>query len=149
MAAEKPTLMIRAPQARDYERMADLAGQLGYASEADAVAKRLGGMESSKDHAVFVAELPSGEITGWIGVFLYRCIEADARAEISGLVVDGRVRSQGIGRQLLERAEEWARDKGCAAIGLRSNVIRDRAHAFYQRLGYRHIKTQKTFRKDL
>jgi GNAT superfamily N-acetyltransferase len=50
---------------------------------------------------------------------------------------------------LLARAERWAREKGCRAIGLRSNVIRDRAHAFYERHGYKHVKTQKSFRKDL
>jgi GNAT superfamily N-acetyltransferase len=50
---------------------------------------------------------------------------------------------------LLGRAERWAREKGCRAIGLRSNVIRDRAHVFYERHGYKHTKTQKSFRKDL
>jgi len=148
-AQQKSTLTIRAPQPKDYARMAELAAQLGYASEAGQIAKRVSCMESSRDHAAFVAELPGGEIAGWIGTFVYRCLEADARAEISGLVVDGTLRSQGIGRRLLDRAERWARENGCAAIGLRSNVIRDRAHAFYERLGYRHIKTQKSFRKDL
>jgi len=28
-------------------------------------------------------------------------------------------------------------------------VIRERAHAFYERQGYQHVKTQKSFRKDL
>jgi GNAT superfamily N-acetyltransferase len=106
-------------------------------------------MEGRRDYAVFVAQLASGELAGWIGVFIYRCVEADWRAEISGLVVDERVRSQGIGPKLLERAEEWAHERGCAAIGLRSNVIRDRAHGFYERLGYEHYKTQKSFRKKI
>jgi len=39
--------------------------------------------------------------------------------------------------------------KSCRAIGLRSNVIRERARAFYERHGYQHFKTQKAFRKDL
>jgi hypothetical protein len=28
-------------------------------------------------------------------------------------------------------------------------VVRERAHAFYERHGYRHSKTQKSFRKTL
>jgi len=96
-----------------------------------------------------VAEAPGGEVAGWIGVFVYRCPEADARAEINGVVVDEQKRSLGIGRRLLERAEEWAKEKGCATIGLRCNVIRDRAHRFYVRFGYEHYKTQKSFRKRL
>jgi GNAT superfamily N-acetyltransferase len=140
---------IREPRAKDHARIAELAGQLMYASSADDIAKRLQGIRHSDEHAVFVAELAGGEIAGWIAVFLYRTVEADTRAEVSGLVVDERYRSQGIGLHLLSRAEEWAREHGCRAIGLRSNVIRERAHAFYQRQGYQHVKTQKSFRKDL
>jgi hypothetical protein len=32
---------------------------------------------------------------------------------------------------------------------LRSNIVRAAAHAFYGKLGYQNIKTQKTFRKVL
>jgi GNAT superfamily N-acetyltransferase len=50
---------------------------------------------------------------------------------------------------LLDAAEKWARGKKCKGMSVRSNVIRDRAHAFYERQGYLHIKTQKAFRKPL
>lgn len=147
--ANEPALAIRAPEPRDHVRIAELAGQLGYKASAPEVARRLAAMQGSSDHAMFIAETPEGGAAGWITVFVYRCVESETRAEISGLVVDEKARSLGIGRRLLERAEEWAREKGCAAAGLRSNVIRDRAHAFYERLGYQHVKTQKAFRKSL
>ncbi len=140
---------IRAPRESDYARIADLAGQLSYPSTPEEIARRLHGLRDSADHAVFVAELANGEIAGWIAVFVYRTVEADARTEISGFVVDERYRSRRIGEHLLARCEEWARERGCGAIGLRSNVLRDRAHAFYERHGYRHLKTQKSFRKQL
>lgn len=145
---QESQLAIRSPRVADYARLAELAGQLGYPATAVEVKKRLASFERSLDHAIFVAEL-NGEIVGWIGVFVYRCLEADARAEINGLLVEERLRSRGIGLKLVARAEEWARDRGCDAIGVRSNVIRDRAHAFYERLGYKHVKTQKTFRREL
>ena len=34
-------------------------------------------------------------------------------------------------------------------MSVRSNVIRERAHQFYERTGYEHYKTQKSFRKPL
>ena len=139
---------IREALPQDYARIAELAGQLGYPSSPDEIAKRLDGMQHSNEHAVFVAQVGS-EIAAWLAVFVYRVVEADARAEISGFVVDERYRSQRVGMHLLARAERWALEKGCRAIGLRSNVIRDRAHAFYERHGYQHVKTQKSFRKDL
>jgi GNAT superfamily N-acetyltransferase len=140
---------VREVRPQDYARIAELAGQLSYPSTPDEISKRLDGMRHSNEHAVFVAQVASGEIAGWLAVFVYHVVEADARAEISGFVVDERYRSQRIGMHLLARAERWAREKGCRAIGLRSNVIRDRAHAFYERHGYQHVKTQKSFRKDL
>jgi GNAT superfamily N-acetyltransferase len=140
---------IRAAHPPDHARIAELAGQLSYPSTTAEIARRLQGIESSPAAAVFVAELETGEIAGWIAVFVYRTVEADARAEVSGLVVDERFRSRRVGEHLLARAEEWARENGCHAIGLRSNVIRDRAHAFYERHGYAHVKTQKALRKQL
>lgn len=140
---------IREARTQDFARIAQLAAQLSYPSSPEDVARRLDGMRQSDEHAVFVAVQKGDEIAGWLGVFIYRSVEADARAEISGLVVDEEVRSRGIGRRLLERAEVWAREAGCRSIGLRSNVIRDQAHEFYLRHGYCHIKTQKSFRKDL
>ena len=140
---------IRLARPSDYPRIAELAGQLGYQSTADDVARRLAGLITTGEHVVFVAQLADGTIAGWIGAFVYRCVEADARVEISGLVVDERYRSQAVGRFLLDRAEAWAREKGFSATSLRSNVIRERAHAFYERRGYEHTKTQKSFRKKL
>jgi GNAT superfamily N-acetyltransferase len=140
---------IRPARAHDHARVAELAGQLSYPATTEEIAQRLQGLQRTAEAAVFVAEQESGEIAGWIAVFVYRTVEADARAEVSGLVVDERFRSQKVGAHLLARAEEWARANGCQAIGLRSNVIRDRAHQFYARHGYAHVKTQKAFRKQL
>lgn len=140
---------IRAARAADGARIAELAGQLGYPSTAEEIARRIAGMSASGEHVVFVAQLADGAIAGFIGAFVYRAVEADAWVEISGLVVDERYRSQAVGRFLVERVEAWARGKGYSTTGVRSNVIRERAHAFYERQGYEHTKTQKSFRKKL
>jgi GNAT superfamily N-acetyltransferase len=76
-------------------------------------------------------------------------IEQDSCAGISGLIVDQEVRSREIGKVLLGAAEEWARSQGCDAISVHTNVTRERAHRFYARNGYEHIKTQKYLRKSL
>jgi GNAT superfamily N-acetyltransferase len=140
---------IRPAQREDSARIAELATQLGYPSSADEITRRLEQIQLSNESSVFVAELSQGEIAGWIGMFVFRSIADEPRVEVSGLVVDEKRRSQGIGEKLLERAERWAREKGCRAIGLRCNVIRERAHVFYLRQGYEDKKTQKSFRKHL
>jgi GNAT superfamily N-acetyltransferase len=126
-----------------------LSLQLGYPSTRDEVESRLRGIQATTEHAVFVAELATGQVAGALDVFVMRTMESEPRVEIVGLVVDERFRCQGVGGRLLDRAEEWGRERGCAEIGLRSNIIRDRAHSFYERHGYRHLKTQKSFRKPL
>jgi GNAT superfamily N-acetyltransferase len=141
--------LIRPPRSHDHARLAELAGQLSYPSTPEEIAQRLATMAGSREHAVFVAEMPGGEIAGWIAVFISRGLEVGPRGEISGLIVDERFRSQAVGKHLLARAEQWTQEQGCDIVGLRSNVIRDRAHAFYRREGYDHTKTQKTFRRKL
>jgi GNAT superfamily N-acetyltransferase len=141
--------VVRVPGEQDYPALADLAGQLSYPSNVEEIAKRIDAMKNSANHAVFVAEMPGGEIAGWIAVCILRGLEVNPRGEVTGLIVGEKFRSQQVGKHLLARAEQWTREQGYDAIGLRSNVIRDRAHAFYLREGYQHTKSQKTFRKNL
>ena len=142
---------IRPARRADSARIAELATQLGYPSSSDDISERLQRANPSlqRIRRRFVAELDEGEIAGWIGMFVFRSIADEPRVEISGLVVDEKRRSRGIGEKLLERAEHWAREKGCHTIGLRCNVIRERAHIFYLQHGYEDKKTQKSFRKLL
>ena len=148
-APERSNVTIRRAMLADAPLLASLAGQLSYPSAPEEVAARLREILPNPEHAIFVAEGKNGEIIGYVDVFLLRTAASNARAEIAGMVVDEASRSQGIGRLLMARAEEWARETGCAEAGLRSNVIRERAHAFYENLGYRLVKTQKSFRKPL
>lgn len=46
------------------------------------------------------------------------------------------LRGQGIGRTLMTAVVESARARGCARVQLTSNRQRQRAHAFYERLGF-------------
>ena len=46
-------------------------------------------------------------------------------------------------------AEAWAAARGYDVMRLWSNVVRERAHRFYEELGYEHVKTSKVFRKAL
>lgn len=132
----------------DAPAMAVLSGQLGYPSSVEEMQARLRAILGREEHAVFVAE-QGGQVVAWIHVFLLRLVEANPEAEIGGLVVDERCRSQGIGQALVHLAEEWARSLGCATIAVRSNVVRKRTHRFYESLGYTRVKAQYTFRKPL
>ena len=140
---------IRRARRNDVARIAELSGQLGYPVSAKQMAARLNRVLQDARGACFVADTKQDGVIGWIHVSTTPLLEVEPRAEVNGLVVDEKIRSRGAGRQLLVAAEEWARSRGCKGVSVRSNVIRDRAHAFYLNNGYEHYKTQKAFRKTL
>ena len=129
--------------------MARLATQLGYRSTAAEVRRRLGRILKQPGHAVFVAEKSDVGVVGWAHVFVHALVESDTFAEVGGLVVDECERGHGIGNRFMKKIESWARARGAKNVSLRSNVIRKDAHTFYEKLGYRIIKTQFAFRKPL
>ena len=149
----RPRFTVRPATLGDAEPLAKLAGQLGYPSSPDEVKRRLEQILVRPEHRVFVAEArgaQAGEgLAGWVHAYVVRTVESDPSVEIGGLVVEESWRGRGLGRLLMAEAERWARTTDCAAVTLRSNVVRDGAHAFYRRLGYTLIKTQRVFRKAI
>ncbi len=143
------TVKIRRARQTDAPRIAELSGQLGYLTTPRAMAGRLKLALREKNGACFVAETKENGVVGWAHVSVTPLLEVQRRAELNGLVVDERVRSRGAGWSLLHAAEAWARKKRCKRMSVRSNVLRERAHGFYERHGYEHYKTQKAFRKKL
>lgn len=144
----KSTFEIRQARLADAAAIARLATQLGYPSSQEQVERRLASIRDHPEHVVQVA-VRDGQVVGWTHAFVYRLIESDACVEIGGLVVDEGWRGEGAGTLLMQRVEQWAREKGCGSVYLRSNILRERARLFYERLGYARIKTQHAFRKEL
>ncbi len=156
-ATRKAEMKIRRARRSDATRIAELSGQLGYPATAAQIARRLVKLAPPSRYALFVAEVKdagssqrtAGSLIGWLHVSITNLVEVDTRAEVNGLIVAEGQRSMGAGARLLEAAEEWARRHGCGSVNLRSNVIRERAHKFYERQGYEHYKSQKAFRKSV
>jgi len=146
---DRITPKIRRARAGDSEQLAVLAGELGYPTSAAEMKARLRAISPTVDNAIFVAQIATGEVVGWLHVSVTRLLEVPQRAEVNGLVIGEAYRSSGAGASLLDEAENWARKRKCVNMSVRSNVIRDRAHKFYERQGYEHYKTQKAFRKLL
>jgi GNAT superfamily N-acetyltransferase len=147
--AKQAQLKIRRARRGDAPRIAELSGQLGYPATAAQIAQRLRELKPAAQHAVFVADLPGRGIAGWVHVSVAHLVDSELRAEVNGLVVGEGQRSMGAGARLLEAAVVWARKRRCKSMSVRSNVIRERAHKFYERQGYEHYKSQKAFRKPL
>lgn len=130
----------------DAAAAASLSGELGYPASPEVMQQRIASL--SADHAVYVACL-EGEVVGWIDVSVTHHLQSDPRAEIGGLVVSSKLRSRGIGRVLVTRAEQWAIERGLKSVVVRSQIAREAAHNFYLREGYARTKTSAVFTKQL
>jgi GNAT superfamily N-acetyltransferase len=148
-ADHQAAINIRGAKGSDAAQIAELCCQLGYPAKPAEIAQRLRKIKPASQHAVLVAESSEQKVIGWLHVSVSMLVEVELRAEVNGLVVDNNERSRGTGALLLCAAEQWASNRGCKSMSVRSNVIRERAHQFYLRRGYEHYKTQKAFRKPL
>src|SRR5262245_14746802 len=135
MGSVRMTVSIRPAQTSDARGIADLTRQLGYEVDPSRVAERVGRLLSRADQQFLIAEL-DGDMVGWVHVGIIEYIETGAFAVIGGLVVDRSHRKHGVGRALMARAEEWAREKECVIMRLWSSAMRTEAHRFYEHLGY-------------
>jgi GNAT superfamily N-acetyltransferase len=139
---------VRRARPDDAEPIAALMNQLGYDVPTRAVSERLQRLGERRD--VFVATDGDGErVVGWAALLIDEPFVEGFGAFLEGLIVDEEARSRGIGAALLEAVEARARERGCAEIRVQSNVLRERAHSFYERNGYVKVKAQYRLRKPL
>lgn len=143
------TVAVRQMRPEDAGAVARLITQLGYPSTEDEIRRRYDLIKDRWDARLLIAQHAGTSIVGWVHVQALYLLETDARAEIFGLVVAETARGTGVGRRLMEAAEEWALLRGLSVMGLRSNYLRTEAQGFYEHLGYKVIKTQNAFRKNL
>ena len=145
---ESLTIAVRPARVSDASEIARLTTELGYESEAPAVAPRLSRLLSRRDQQLMVAEC-EGHVVGWVHTLVAEFVEVDPFVVIGGLVVDRNYRRKGVGRALMRHAETWAAQHGCSVVRLWSSSGRTAAHQFYRALGYTNIKTQYSFVKSL
>jgi GNAT superfamily N-acetyltransferase len=87
--------------------------------------------------SIIVAEEPVGSIAG----FVFSTTRQDYftgrdHAHIEVLTVAEAAEGRGVGRALLEAAEQWARERGYPHITLNVFAVNARAREVYQRGGY-------------
>lgn len=94
-------------------------------------------IDADKNNHLMVAE-KDGEVIGTLQLTYTPSISfrGGKRATIESVRVDGRLRGKGIGREMMLRAIELARNEGCISMQLTTNAERPDAHRFYRNLGF-------------
>jgi molybdopterin synthase catalytic subunit len=101
---------------------------------------------------VFVADRTNGKLCGFVEVglrpFAHGCSSSPV-GYIEGWYVDDDVRRQGVGRALLQAAEQWARQQGCTEVASDCLDDNDVSYLSHLRLEYEPTVDHILFRKSL
>ena len=139
---------VRAASRDDCSGITHLTNQPGYPSTEEKICEIMDLVLSHKDHQVFIAEIENS-IVGYIHLIQSMRIGSNPFVEIAAFIIDESSRGGGVGSSLIEKSQKWATGKGLADIRIRSNIIRQEAHKFFQNRGFQNIKTQEVFLKRI
>ncbi|SKB41663.1 GNAT family N-acetyltransferase [Daejeonella lutea] len=129
---------IRESRPEDCEEVVALLQQLWPDRELNQTALKEAFLRSFKleGHIIRVA-VQGNRLVGLCSISIRNNLKAEGNlANIDELVVDESMRSQRIGKQLLDDAEEIVKMHGCQVLGLESSFHRVDAHRFYEENGY-------------
>lgn len=145
-------LTYREVQVTDAPFLVALMTQLGYPIDAAIMKENIQKHVQLPNQKAWVAE-KSSQVVGCIAVAITNYLHRPgAFLRVIALIVDEQQRRSGIGKNLIDLAEKFAKDKGCSHIELTSGIYREKsgAHEFYRSLGYSELSgTKKYFAKML
>ena len=134
---------------RKSRAVAELTTQLGYPATEDEIRRRYDLIKDRSDARLLRRAGRRQLIVGWIHVQATYLLECDARAEIWGLVVAESARGTGVGRRLVEAAEEWALMRGLGVDGRAiESTARPKRRASTSISDTKVTKTQNAFRRN-
>lgn len=115
-----------------------LLGELGHPAGASQIPARLSAVLLERG-AVLVAVDERDSPLGLMTLARHASLHAAGPiAQITALVTSSSARRRGIGKLLVARAKEWARENGCVRLSVTSAERRSDAHEFYPASGLPH-----------
>lgn len=105
------------------QQVRPLLNQLGYTLEPVEVERRFRAVVEAPAHGLFVAE-QDGQMIGFIHLYARPALDKPPEAIVQALVVHEAARGNGLGRKLMEAAEQWAEARQSASVALSSDIVR-------------------------
>jgi len=128
-----------------YQALQQLIPQMG-SHKIPPTSEDLKALLNTQGTTLLIARHPDegGEIVGVLCLIIYR-VPTGVRSIVEDVVVDARMRRQGIGEMLVRRAIELAREVGANGVSLTSNPQREAANKLYLSMGFELRKTNPYF----
>jgi ribosomal protein S18 acetylase RimI-like enzyme len=129
------SITIREADASDSARLVELITALGHPIEEVDVSRNL---ETLARNGILPLVATDGDqVIGMCGISAMVTVHRPAPVgRVSVMIVDEAYRGRGIGALLMAEAETRLAEQGCKIVEVTSNMRRDRAHHFYEQLGY-------------
>jgi aminoglycoside 6'-N-acetyltransferase I len=140
---------IREARRDDAPALAILSTELGYAVDAQRIARRLDGLLAGRGDVVFVAVADHAGIVGFGHAAEKRLLVSEPFVELEGLIVTTAARRRGAAAGLVAAVERWTLERGVTELRVRARLERDVADLFYRRQGFALEKLQRVLAKRL
>ena len=138
---------IRACTPEDSAAVSTLLDELGYTVSIRQATEQVTELGKTGADPIFLA-LADGQILGLLALHLSRMLQYPSPiVRVTALVVDRRARRRGVGKLLMQHAEQVGSAAGCEFVELTSAMDRAEAQAFYRNIGYE--PNSLRFRKPL
>jgi ribosomal protein S18 acetylase RimI-like enzyme len=132
------SLAIRNAQVKDFDDIYPLFGQLWPNKPIDKAELKKAydrGADSNNDE--FLCAVIDGKIAGFCAYAIVNNLWQEGRiGYIYAMVVDEALRGKGVGTKLINESLERAKAQGLKRMELDSGFPRERAHKFYEKLGF-------------
>ena len=128
---------VREALLSDATSIVSLMKQLGYKVTIELIQQKLTAFNKTPIDIVYVAT-DKNMIIGIISCHLTSLFHQEGSSgRITSLVIDENSRGLGVGRALVNTAEEFFMNSGCVKSEVTSGDHRSEAHKFYQSCGYK------------
>jgi GNAT superfamily N-acetyltransferase len=139
-------LTVRQARDDDAAAIGRLLGELGYSLERERCAEALAALLADPAHVVLVAADGDRHV-GYVNAnFRLQLHHAAEVGTIDELVVSAGCRGEGVGARLVEEVLRLAQERGADVVEVSSAFARERAHRFYERLGFERTSFKLVFR---
>ncbi|RVU86000.1 GNAT family N-acetyltransferase [Leucothrix sargassi] len=136
---------IRKAERKDALSISQLMDQLGYGASTELIESKLHEFSKNSHDEVFVAQ-KNDVVVGCISCHITSLFhQKGSSGRITSLVIDQNFRGGGIGKLLVQEAENFFHAKGCIKSEVTSGDHRTEAHSFYESCGYK--KDERRFIK--
>ena len=139
-------LRVRDARVEDAPTLVKLIHDLGHPIEEADVLRNLEALSATS--LLPLVAIAGDRVVGMCGISAMVTVHRPAPVgRVSVMIVEEACRGRGVGALLVAEAEKRLAARGCQIIEVTSNVRRERAHQFYEKLGYE--RTSFRFMKRL